>query len=91
MPVSREKITQLSHTVTDELARHRELVFHEDHNAVRLHVRAILESLLRVESQMDEAVRRKIDSQKRHILEGTEEWDILYRKYYVEEMKKLGV
>jgi hypothetical protein len=31
-------------------------------------------------------VRRKIESQKRPIVEGSDEWDVLYRKYYEEEV-----
>jgi len=30
-------------------------------------------------------------SQRRTILEGSQEWDILYRKYYNEEVKRLGI
>ena len=41
-------------------------------------------------SGIDQAARQKIDTQKRTILEGSQEWDILYRKYYNEEVKKLG-
>ena len=40
---------------------------------------------------MDRAARLKIRSQKREITEGTEEWDLLHRRYYAEELKKLGV
>ena len=43
------------------------------------------------EERIDVAARQKIESQKRTILEGSQEWDILYRKYYNEEVKKLGV
>jgi len=89
--VSREKIIKLSHVVTDELARHPEVRFSEDHNTVRLEIRKLLEQLFAGEARLDEAVRLKITSQKKNILEGSDEWDILYRKYYQEEMKKLGV
>ena len=50
-----------------------------------------LEELLNQEARIDVAARQKIESQKRTILEGSQEWDILYRKYYNEEVKKLGV
>ena len=40
---------------------------------------------------MEERVRLKITSQKRPIVEGSQEWDLLFRRYYGEEMKKLGV
>jgi hypothetical protein len=35
--------------------------------------------------------RQKIASQRRIIPEGSQEWDILYRKYYTDEVKKLGL
>ena len=63
----------------------------EDRNTIRLEVRKILEELLMQEARIDQAARQKIESQKRTILEGSQEWDILYRKYYNEEVKKLGV
>jgi hypothetical protein len=33
-------------------------------------------------------VRRKLESLKRGVLEGSSEWDVLYRKYYEEEVAK---
>src|SRR5437773_12437266 len=65
--------------------------FVEDRNTIRLEVRKLLEELLNQEEKIDQAARHKIDNQKRTILEGSQEWDILYRKYYNEEVKKLGV
>ena len=47
--------------------------------------------MLAQEQKIDAAARQKIESQRRTILEGTQEWDILYRKYYNEEVKKLGI
>src|SRR6267154_275759 len=54
-------------------------------------VRLILEQLLAAEERIDLAARAKIETQRRTITEGTQEWDILYRKYYNEEVKKLGI
>ena len=91
MRLSRDKVNKLAHTVTDALAAMDEVEFVEDRNTIRLEVRRILEELLTQESRIDAAARQKIESQKRTILEGSQEWDILYRKYYNEEVKKLGV
>jgi hypothetical protein len=65
--------------------------FIEDPVTIRQEVRKILEDLLKEEARIDMAARQKIESQKRTIVEGTQEWDILYRKYYNEEVKKLGI
>jgi len=91
MRVSRDKANKVAHVVTDALAAADEVDFIEDRNTIRLEVRKILEELLNQEEKIDQAARQKIESQRRTILEGSQEWDILYRKYYNEEVKKLGV
>jgi hypothetical protein len=91
MRVNRDKANKVAHVVTDTLASLDEVDFVEDRNTIRLEVRKILEDLLNQEERIDKAARQKIESQKRTILEGSQEWDILYRKYYNEEVKKLGV
>ena len=91
MRLSRDKVNKLAHVVTDAVADMDEVDFIEDRNTIRLEVRKILEELLMQEARIDQAARLKIESQKRTILEGSQEWDILYRKYYNEEVKKLGL
>lgn len=91
MRVSRDKVNKVAHVVTDALAEMDDLDFIEDRNTIRLEVRKILEELLNQEEKIDQAARHKIENQKRTILEGSQEWDILYRKYYTEEVKKLGI
>ena len=89
--MSRDKVNKVAHVATDALAETDELDFVEDRNTIRLEVRKILEDLLNQEEKIDQAARHKIENQKRTILEGSQEWDILYRKYYNEEVKKLGI
>jgi len=88
--LSHDKINKLAHVVTDTLAEMDEVEFLEDRNTIRLEVRKILEELLMQEARIDQTARQKIESQKRTIIEGSEEWTILYRKYYNDEVKKLG-
>jgi uncharacterized protein len=89
--LSRDKVNKLAHVITDAVADMEQVDFIEDRNTIRLEVRKILEELLMQEARIDQAARQKIESQKRTILEGSQEWDILYRKYYNEEVKKLGL
>ncbi len=91
MRVSREKMNKLAHAVADTLATMDEVEFLEDRNTIRVETRTVLERLLTEEARIDAAARHKIESQRRTILEGSQEWDILYRKYYNEEVKKLGI
>ena len=91
MRISREKINKLAHAVSDTLADIDNVDFIEDRNAIRLEAKRLLENLMAQEGRIDSAARQKIESQRRTILEGSQEWDILYRKYYNEEVKKLGM
>jgi hypothetical protein len=89
--VSRDKVNKVAHIVSDALAEMEHVDFLEDRNSIRLEIRRVMEELLNQEAKIDQAARQKIESQKRTILEGSQEWDILYRKYYNEEVKKLGI
>ena len=91
MRLSRDKVNKLAHSVADALTAMEQVDFIEDPNTIRMEARRILEDLLAAEEKIDKAARQKIESQRRTITEGTQEWDILYRKYYNEEVKKLGI
>ena len=91
MRISRDKLNKLAHTVADTLAEIDAVGFLEDRNTIRQEARKALEGLLAQEAAIDSAARQKIASQRKIILEGSQEWDILYRKYYNEEVRKLGI
>jgi hypothetical protein len=89
--ISDDKLNKLAHTVADTLAEINEVDFLEDRNTIRQEARKALTKLLLEEVKIDAAARQKIASQRRIIPEGSQEWDILYRKYYNDEVKKLGL
>ena len=91
MRISRDKLNKLAHTVADTLAEIAEVDFLEDRNTIRQEARKALTKLLTEEMRLDQAARQKIASQRKIIVEGSQEWDILYRKYYNDEVKKLGL
>ena len=89
--LSRDKVNVLARGVAEALAQMENVDFVEDKNSIRLEVRRLMEELLAQEAKIDQSARQKIESQKRTIMEGSTEWDIMYRKYYNEEVKKLGI
>jgi len=91
MKLSRDKINDLSHKVVAALRKSRDFRLKRDPNDVRLELVKIITDLLQTEEKVDRAARTKIRTQKREISEGTEEWDLLHRRYYAEELKKLGI
>jgi uncharacterized protein len=91
MRISRDKLNKLAHTVADTLADIDQVGFLEDRNTIRQEARKELEILLLEEAKIDTMARQKIANQRKIILEGSQEWDILYRKYYNDEVRKLGI
>ncbi len=91
MRITADKLNKLAHTVADTLAEVPECDFLEDRNTIRQEARKALTKLLTDEMKLDAAARQKIASQRKIIVEGSQEWDILYRKYYNDEVKKLGL
>lgn len=91
MRLSREKTVRLSHRIINLLVSIEDVDFIEDRDTIRQEIVTILQELLKQEEQVDAEARAKIASQKKEILEGSEEWDILYRRYYSESLKRMGV
>lgn len=91
MRLSHEKIVQLSHRITSAIEALDEVEIFEEPNTIRQEIVRITTDLLREEEKIEEAVRQRIASHKRTIPEGGGEWEILYRKYYADELRKHGV
>jgi hypothetical protein len=91
MKLSRDKITDMSHKIVAGLRRSHELRIKQDPNEVRLEIVRAMTDLLTAEEKVDRLAREKIRSQKREIPEGSEEWDLLHKRYYADELKKLGI
>jgi hypothetical protein len=92
MKLSRDKVTDISHKLVEALRKSRDVRLKDkDTNNVRLMIVKAMTELLVKEDKVDREARQKIRSQKREISEGTEEWDLLLRRYYAEELKKLGI
>jgi hypothetical protein len=91
MRLNPDKLNKLAHTVADTLAEIDEVGFLEDRNTIRQEARKALTVLLTEEARIDTAARLKIANQRKIITEGSQEWEILYRKYYNDEVRKLGI
>jgi len=91
MRLSREKIVRLSHQITEVLVASDDVEFIDDRDTIRQQIVQILTAMLRDEEKIEQEVRKRITSQKKEILEGSEEWDVLHRKYYTDELRRLGI
>jgi uncharacterized protein len=91
MKLSRDKVNDLSHKLVSGLRKSRDVRLRKDPNEIRLAVVRELTEILQFEERVDRAARAKVRSQKRDIPEGGEEYDLLHKRYYAEELKKLGI
>ena len=88
MKLSREKILHLSHLVLNHLNADDQVEFFAEPQEIRQEIVKLISDEMKTDEAIDALVRRKIESQKRTIVEGSEEWEILYRKYYEEEVAR---
>lgn len=91
MKLSRDKINEISHKLITALRASRQFRLRKDPNEVRLEFVKAISELLMNEDRADRDARKKIRTQKKEIPEGSEEWDLLHKRYYAEELKKLGI
>jgi hypothetical protein len=89
MRLSHERCVHISHLAVNALEDDDDVEFLQDPNDIRLKVLQILESEMAKEDELEETIRLRISGQKRDIPEGSPEWDLLFRKYYEEEIKKV--
>src|SRR5687767_5597983 len=91
MKLSRDKITDISHKLVTAIRKARIIRLKRDQNDIRLQIVGYITDVLQTEDRVDRAAKAKVKTQKREISEGTEEFDLLHRRYYAEELKKLGI
>lgn len=91
MKLSRDKITDISHKLITAMRRSRDMRMKRDQNDARLEIVKAFTEILQIEERADRAARDKVRSIKRDVPEGSEEWDILHRRYYSEELKRFGI
>ena len=88
--LSKERIHHLSRKILDSLFEDDQIEFLDEPNEIRLVIKKCIEDELHLYEQIEKRAIDKIESQKKPIEEGSREWEILFRKYYNEEITKLG-
>jgi hypothetical protein len=90
MRLSHEKINYLARTILDYIFENDQVEFLDEPNEIRLNIKKSIEEELNLYELIDQRAIKKIESQKKAIKEGSREWEILYRKYYNDEIAKLS-
>ena len=89
MILSEDRQSHLAHIVTDGVWEDDLVDYTDEDQALRLAKKAIAE-FVKKELDIDKKAREKVASLKRGVIEGSPEWDIMYKKYYEEERNRRG-
>jgi len=90
MMLSDDKIMHLSHILLKGLTVKKLIEVIEEESKIRSEIKRSIISELKIGEQIDSAVRRKLQSFSKKIVEGSPEWEILYKKFFREEEIKRG-
>ena len=89
MILSEDRQAHIARIVTDKVWGDDIADFSDDDLALRAAKKGIIE-FVKEDIAADLAAREKVASLKRNVMEGTREWDIMYKKYYEEEKNRRG-
>ena len=87
MKLSREKVLHMSHQILGYLDKDDGVEYFDEPQEIRQTIVKIILDEMKNDEAIDVLVRKKLETQKR-IVEGSDEWDVLCRKYYEEEVAK---
>ena len=88
--LSDDKVSHLTHVLFNGLMEKGLLRLKEDEGSVRRTIKRAIKKELSVGEEMDAAAKRKIQSMSKRPVEGSNEWEILYKKYMREEEVRRG-
>ncbi len=91
MTLSDEKISHLSHVLFNGMVEKDLIEPLVEDGKVRREIKRSIVSFLRISEDIDSAVRKKLQSFSRKIVEGSPEWEVLYKKFYKEEAARRGM
>lgn len=90
MRLTEDRVSHIAHIIADGIWRDDLVDFTSEEDVLK-EVKKVITNYLRAEDEVDDMVRDKIRSMSRTIPEGGREWEVLYKKYYQEEMAKKGL
>ena len=87
MKLSRERVLNISHLILGYLDRDDGVEYFDEPQEIRQTIVKIIMDEMKNDEAIDALVRKKLETQKR-VVEGSDEWDVLYRKYYEDEVAR---
>lgn len=90
MRLSDDKISHLTHVVLKGLVERGAVTLRDEEANIRRDIKRVIIRELKIVDDIDEKVRKKLQSYSKKIYEGSSEWDVMYNKFFEEETAKKG-
>ena len=90
MRLNRGKVNHISHLLIKGMEEDPTITLIEESNTIRLNIVGIITDEMKIDDEVDNMVRKKLESYSKKLFEGGDEWEIMYQKFYEEEMNKKG-
>lgn len=89
MMISEDRLSHIAHLVIDGIWNDDMVEYTDDDAALRAAKKG-LSDFMKIISEVEQAARAKVASLKRGVVEGSPEWDVMYSKYFEEELQRRG-
>ncbi|WP_455388977.1 DUF507 family protein [Petrachloros mirabilis] len=86
--LTEDKASHLSHVILQAVKKSALVTIKGDDGRMLKDIKRVLAAELAQEDEIDRKVKAKLASYSRGIIEGSPEWDVLYRKTFEEETRK---
>lgn len=87
MRLSTDRISHIAHLFCETPVKQGKMTV-VDAGRILQKTKEIITEFCKIDDQVDDAVRKKLASHSNPILEGSPEWDVMYKKYFEEELNK---
>ena len=87
----RERMNQIAGMIKDLIIEDDSVEMYEESHIIRARIRKILMEALKEEEEIDREVRERIRSYSKRIVEGTPEWNHLYKRIYEDALRRRGL
>jgi hypothetical protein len=87
MKYSEERVKNIALQIHDRLYLDNDVDYTDEEESLKV-IKDVMLNFFQLEDKIDDIVRNKISSLKKNVVPNTPEWDIMYQKYFEEEMNK---
>jgi hypothetical protein len=87
MRLTEDRISYIAHLLCEHSAK-QGFIKTAEQGRILNETKSVMVSYFKADDTVDDIVRKKLASHSRVIMEGSPEWDVMYKKYFQEEMNK---